>query len=278
MSNDKLYKCIESAGVQGVGKMKLRKDFGAKVSKEIDELLSEGAIFAEKKKGTVTLWSKDNYMEHLVNSDPKFRLIYDLYASTTNKISNRLFKMGSELDKKVSTITSEIIDNKVSSITSKIDKKVSDVTNHIDTKISNISSDLGKKVSSDLGKKVTADLGRQVTSDLGKQMASMVAEVKASTSVAQVEGNGNHNGKHITLDQFKMEFDRTITEIPTSIGWVELATIRERVCDKYSISKQNFYSLASELFDQFNDSYELSSGGNEGVTVRGLVHGFVRCI
>jgi hypothetical protein len=259
MPNDKLYKCIESAGVQGVGKMKLRKEFGAKVSKEIDELLSEGAIFAEKKKGTVTLWSKDNYMEHLVNSDPKFRLIYDLYATTTNKISNRLFKMGSELDKKVSTITSEIIDNKVSTITSKIDKKVSDVTNRIDTKFTNISSDVGK----------------QVTTDLGKQMASMVAEVKAST---QVEGNGNHNGNSLTLDQFKMEFDRTITEIPTSIGWVELATIRERVCDKYSISKQNFYSLASELFDQFNDSYELSSGGNEGVTVRGLVHGFVRCI
>jgi hypothetical protein len=75
-----------------------------------------------------------------------------------------------------------------------------------------------------------------------------------------------------------MEFDRTLTEIPTSIGWVELALIRERICDKYSISKQNFYSLASQLIDQFSNRYELSSGGNEGVLVRGLVHGFVRCI
>lgn len=213
MSNDKLYTCIESAGVQGIRRMKLRKQFGTKAGKAIEDLLSQGLIFAEKKGGVTTYWSKDNYMQHLVSSDPKFKLMYDMYSNTKSRISS---------------------------------------------KISKISNDLGEKVSSELNRKV----------------ADIVTEVKA---VIPPKDDG-HNGNHLTLDQFKMEFDRTITEIPTSIGWVELATIRERVCDKYSISKQNFYSLASQLFDQFNSRYELSSGGNEGVIVRGLVHGFVRCI
>lgn len=194
MVSDKLYKRIESAGIQGIRRTKLRTEFGVKAGKAIEELLSQGQIFAEKKGGVVTYWSKDNYMQHLVSSDPKFKLIYDMYASTNSMISNKISRISNEL--------------------------------------------------------------------------------KAATA----PDDGSHNGNHLTLDQFKMEFDRTITEIPTSIGWVELAMIRERVCNKYGISKQNFYSLASQLFDQFNNRYELSSGGNEGVMVRGLVHGFVRCI
>jgi len=225
MSNDKLYKHIESAGVQGIRRMKLRREFGVKTGKAIDELLSQGLIFAEKKGGVVTYWTKDNYMQHLVSSDPKFKLIYDMYANTNSKISS----------------------------------KISKISNELDSKVSNITTDLSKKVSSELNRKV----------------ANIVTEVKAAP---KAKDDGNHNGNHITLDQFKMEVDRTITEIPTSIGWVELAMIRERVCGKYNISKQNFYSLASQLFDQFNNRYELSSGGNEGVIVRGLVHGFVRCI
>lgn len=197
MSNDKLYKRIVSSGVQGIRRTKLRSEFGAKSSKAIEELLSQGFIFAEKKGGAVNYWSKDNYMQHLINSDPKFKLIYDMYSNANNTISKSISHISKELDSKVSNIVTEV---------------------------------------------------------------------------------GNNNGGKLSLDQFKMEFDRTITEIPTSIGWVELSMIRERICGKYNLSKQNFYTLASQLFDQFNNRYELSSGGNEGVMVRGLVHGFVRCI
>jgi len=195
MSNDKLYKRIVSTGVQGIRRTKLRSEFGAKSSKAIEELLYQGLIFAEKKGGAVNYWSKDNYMQHLINSDPKFKLIYDMYSNANNTISKSISHISKELDSKVSSIVNE-----------------------------------------------------------------------------------NNNGSNLSLDQFKMEFDRTIAEIPTSIGWVELSMIREKICDKYNISKQNFYTLASQLFDQFNNRYELSSGGNEGVMVRGLVHGFVRCI
>jgi len=209
MSSDKLYKRIESSGVQGIRRTKLSREFGTKTGKIIEDLLSQGLIFAEKKGGATTYWSKDNYMQHLMGSDPKFKLIYDMYSNTNTKISSKISKISNNIDKKV---------------------------------------------------------------------ASIVAEVKSSPTRTDDNGNGSNNGNHLTLDQFRMEIDRVIAAIPTSIGWVELAAIRERVCSKYDISKENFYALASQLFEQFNNSYELSSGGNEGVIVRGLVHGFVRCI
>lgn len=216
MSADKLYKRIESSGVQGISRMKLRKEFGRKTDKLVEELLSSGMIFTEKKGRLINYWSKTNYMQHLLNSDPKFKLIFDMYSDANNTISDTISRINNDLNKRVQNITSE----------------------------------------------------------LNTKVTSLVTEVKTS----QPQANGNHNGAKLTLDQFKMEFDRTLTEIPTSIGWVELAIVRERICDKYNISKQNFYSLASELFNQFNNRYELSSGGSEGVMVRGLVHGFVRCI
>lgn len=219
MSAEKLYKRIESSGVKGIPRMKLRKEFGAKSDKILEELLLKGSAFAEKKGRTLTYWSKDNYKQYLLTSDPKFKLIFDMYSNTNNTISDTVSKINNDLNKKVQNMTMEL-----------------------NTKVN-----------------------------------TLVTEVKA-TATPQVSDNGDHNGTKLTLDQFKMEFDRTLIEIPTSIGWVELAMIRERICDKYNISKQNFYSLASQLFDQFNNNYELSSGGNEGVMVRGLVHGFVRCL
>lgn len=219
MSSEKVYKRIESSGAQGIPRMKLRKEFGAKADKTLEELIAKGTIFTEKKGRTTTYWSKDNYMQHLLSSDPKFKLIFDMYSKTNNKISNTISRINNDLNDKVTNITSEL-----------------------NTKVS-----------------------------------TLVTEVRA-TPPPLVQDNGNHNGSKLTLEQFRMEFDRTLTEIPTAIGWVELSKIRERICDKYNISKQNFYSFASQLFDQFNSRYELSSGGNEGVMVRGLVHGFVRCI
>jgi len=222
MSSEKVYKRIESSGAQGIPRMKLRKEFGIKADKTLEELIAKNTIFIEKKGRTITCWSKDNYMQHLLNSDPKFKLIFDMYSKTDNKISNTISKINRDLNDKVTNITSEL-----------------------NTKVS-----------------------------------TLVTEVKAIVTPPPppAPDNGNHNGSKLTLEQFRMEFDRTLTEIPTAIGWVELSKIRERICDKYNISKQNFYSFASQLFDQFNSRYELSSGGNEGVMVRGLVHGFVRCI
>ena len=162
----------------------------------------------------------------------------------SNKVnSDTISKIDSELNNKVATVIEEL-NNKVAIVIEELNNKVAIVTKELNNTVNTTLTDVRKTV-------------EQTT---------------------KTKENWNNGDTNLTLDKFKMEFDRTLTDIPTSIGWVEMAMIRERICDKYVISTQNFYSLASQLFDQFNNGYELSSGGNEGVTVRGLLHGFVRCI
>jgi hypothetical protein len=84
--------------------------------------------------------------------------------------------------------------------------------------------------------------------------------------------------RSITIADFKNEFDSTLANSASSIGWVELAKVKNDVCKKCGISGDDFYRLVGELTGQYQDKYELSTGGGEGVMVRGLLHGFVRCI
>jgi hypothetical protein len=82
----------------------------------------------------------------------------------------------------------------------------------------------------------------------------------------------------IQFEQFKNEFDIAIANYSNSIGWVELAKIRNELCDMYNISSEEFYRLVEQLTNKYQDKYEFSTGGYEGITLRGLLHGFVRCI
>jgi hypothetical protein len=82
----------------------------------------------------------------------------------------------------------------------------------------------------------------------------------------------------VPLDIFKDHFDRVLIEKSTSIGWVELSSIKNEICQICDISDTEFYNYVSDLTDLHPEKYELSSGGYEGVILRGIVHGFVRCI
>ena len=82
----------------------------------------------------------------------------------------------------------------------------------------------------------------------------------------------------MSVYEFKKEFDVSLANSSSSIGWVELAKIRNELCDKCSLSTDEFYRLVEEMIGQDQDRYELSTGGGEGILVRGLLHGFVRCI
>lgn len=77
---------------------------------------------------------------------------------------------------------------------------------------------------------------------------------------------------------FKIEFDKCLTESSTSIGWMPFSQIRKKICESKHISSDHFYTLASELVEKHRENYEVSSGGQEGIMMRGLVHGFVRNI
>jgi hypothetical protein len=76
--------------------------------------------------------------------------------------------------------------------------------------------------------------------------------------------------------EFKIEFDRCLTAPYTSIGWMPFSQIRKKICESKNISSDQFYNLASELVERHRENYEISSGGKEGIMIRGLMHGFVR--
>jgi hypothetical protein len=88
----------------------------------------------------------------------------------------------------------------------------------------------------------------------------------------------DENTPNITLDDFKEQFDSIISEKSSSIGWLELSSIKDELCERNGITGTEFYSLVSDLIEAYPERYELSSGGYEGVVLRGIIHGFVRCI
>ncbi len=79
-------------------------------------------------------------------------------------------------------------------------------------------------------------------------------------------------------DDFKVEFDLRLAESSTSIGWAPFVEIRKKICVDNNISVENFYSMATALVEKHRGKYEVSSGGQEGIMARGLVHGYVRNI
>ncbi len=79
-------------------------------------------------------------------------------------------------------------------------------------------------------------------------------------------------------EDFEGIFTNSLKESTTSIGWVSFDKIREKVCESQKLSKERFYQLATELIEKQGERYEVSTGGQEGIVMRGLVHGFVRNI
>lgn len=87
----------------------------------------------------------------------------------------------------------------------------------------------------------------------------------------------DHNAL-VNLDNFKIEFDTILSKANSSIGWIELGQVRNELSQKFELSKNEFYELVEQLVNAYQNEYELSTGGNEGVILRGLLHGYVRGI
>lgn len=82
----------------------------------------------------------------------------------------------------------------------------------------------------------------------------------------------------VNLDNFKIEFDIILSRSNNSIGWIELGQVRNELSQKFDLSKNEFYELVEQLVNAYQNEYELSTGGTEGLTLRGLLHGYVRGI
>jgi hypothetical protein len=82
----------------------------------------------------------------------------------------------------------------------------------------------------------------------------------------------------VNLDNFKIEFDTILSKSTSSIGWIELGNVRSELSQKFDLDKNEFYELVEQLVNSYQNEYELSTGGSEGLILRGLLHGFVRGI
>jgi len=54
--------------------------------------------------------------------------------------------------------------------------------------------------------------------------------------------------------------------------------VRSELSQKFSLDKNEFYELVEQLVNSYQNEYELSTGGSEGLVLRGLLHGYVRGI
>lgn len=118
----------------------------------------------------------------------------------------------------------------------------------------------------------------KIDCELSEVKSSFVRIEEKIGSLKNDTSNPNENTSNINLEEFKEQFDSMIAEKSSSIGWLELSSIKDDLCARCTITNTEFYSLVSDLIETYPDKYELSSGGYEGVVLRGIIHGFVRCI
>jgi hypothetical protein len=218
---EELVNKILSAGSAGLKKTDLHKEFGD-IGTQLEKVISKGEVFVDKRGNAYYCFHKSHYIQSLLNSDPRFKLTYDLISSLNESVisSNR------ELTRTIETLANNI---------------------------SNL-------------RRVILETKNNKQSLLEQQILTAGAPIPAVQR------------KTMSIHDFKQEFDVALSNSGSSVGWIELAKIRNELCDRCNISTDEFYRLVDELTSMNQDKYELSTGGVEGVMVRGLVHGFVRCI
>jgi hypothetical protein len=211
-AEQKIVERITSAGTAGIKKIDLRKEFqDMGIDVIIERLVTSGDIFVDKKGTAYYCWHKDYYLQNLLNTDPKFRLIYE----TIMHLELSVNKTSDGLAKTLETLYNNVKNSEKSAATRSLD------------------------------------------------------------GISQVHRNDEPT---MHLDRFRNEFDIAIGNNSSSIGWVELSKVRNELCKKHNISNEDFYNFVEQITNLYHDKYELSTGGYEGLTVRGLLHGFVRCI
>jgi hypothetical protein len=121
--------------------------------------------------------------------------------------------------------------------------------------------------------------------EVSREVSEITKEIRVLTSFEQRDAGTNElipqeqiNATKINYDNFKEQLDHALTSASSSIGWIELCNLRKNLCSKMNISREQFYHSLEEVVSSNYDKYELSTGGEEGIQLRGLVHGFVRCI
>jgi hypothetical protein len=217
MSNkDTILGAINSFGSVGIKKSDLKKKYSIdNFDSIIDELLREDKVCISKKGSFLYCWGKEFFLGYLLNSDLKFKYLFEYIINVQNKINN----YSDSIFKYIENLDCELVE-------------IRNSFNNIENKIDNIN----------------------------------------------IESQNIESKNTVSLELFKENFDSVLMEKSTSIGWVELSSIKTEICNICDITNNEFYNYVSDVTELYPERYELSSGGFEGVVLRGIVHGFVRCI
>src|ERR687886_720719 len=84
---EKLVNRIISFGSAGMKKTDLRREFGD-IDSALESLISKGDIFIDKRANAYFCFHKSHYIQSLLNSDPRFRLIYEMIKSVNDSVSS----------------------------------------------------------------------------------------------------------------------------------------------------------------------------------------------
>ena len=209
MSTNEVMHKISLSGRNGIKRTEIRKEFQSiAIDEVVESLLKKGEVVMDKKGTAYYLWQADNYLQYLLMTDTRFRLLYDTIEETKRLVENRI-RQPSDSTKSPSNNT---------------EAQFEDATDRF--------------------------------------------------------GSVPERLEEITFDKemFRQEFDNALRRNPSSSGWVLLSRIREEMGKKCNIGQEEFYTLVENITNKEYNTYELSSGGSEGIMVRGLLHGFVRCI
>jgi hypothetical protein len=197
---------ISLSGRNGIKRTEIRKEFQhLPIDDAVESLLENGEIVMDKKGTACYLWEAENYLQHVLTTDTKFKLLYR---------SIEEIKVLLDRDLKQRTITP---------------LPTTEHTPHY--------------------------------TDAGPGYIY-----------------GHHHKIAVDKDKFRRDFTFALRQNSGSSGWVSLSKIREQMDKTYSFERDEFYRLVEEIVNKEYETYELSSGGIEGITVRGLLHGFIRCI
>ena len=214
MSTNEVLHKISLSGRNGIKRTEIRKEFqNIAIDEVVESLLKKGEVVMDKKGTAYYLWQADNYLQYLLMTDTRFRLLYDTVEETKRLVENKI---------RQNAINTPADSTK--SPSNNTEAAFEDATDRFDS---------------------VPERLEEITFD--KEM-------------------------------FRQEFDTALRRNPSTSGWVLLSRIREEMGKKCNIGQEDFYTLVENMTNKEYNTYELSSGGSEGITVRGLLHGFVRCI
>src|SRR5918998_1346177 len=111
---EKIVNRILSFGSAGIKKTDLRREFGD-IDTPLENLITKGDIFIDKRPNAYFCFHKSHYIQSLLNSDPKFKLTYEMIKTINESVSTSskdLLRTLETLANNISNLASVVLEMK----------------------------------------------------------------------------------------------------------------------------------------------------------------------